>query len=56
MMQNFYDTDIENIVIKKIASQRYKRICDTVQEGILILQGTKIKFINEIFQNLHCIN
>ena len=54
--KKMYDYEIKQIVIKKIQGQRYKRICDTVQEGILILQGSKIKFINEIFQNLQFIN
>jgi hypothetical protein len=37
MIKNFYHSEIKAVVIKKFESQRYKRICDTVQEGILIL-------------------
>lgn len=43
---------MNDLVKRKLQSQRYKRICDTVQQGILILKGNKIKFFNGIFQNL----
>ena len=52
LYKKFAILQFKAIVAKKIQSYRYKRICDTVQEGILILKGFKIIFINEIFQNL----
>ena len=56
LLDHFFNYDFKLITVKKLESQRYKRICETVQEGILIMKGHKIKFINEIFQNLQYVN
>ena len=56
LYKKFTHLEFKSLVSKKIQSYRYKRICDTVQEGILILKGFKIIFINGIFQNLCILN
>lgn len=56
LYKKFVMLQFKAMVSKKIQSYRYKRICDTVQEGILILKGFKIIFINGIFQNLSILN
>ena len=56
LYKEFAILQFKAIISKKNQIYRYKRICDTVQEGILILKGFKIIFINEIFQNISIRN
>lgn len=48
---NNYDVKY-SIAMKKYEADRYKRICETVQEGIITFKGTKVIFFNDIFRNI----